>query len=400
MDKLRHRVAVFSSEYPPHVFGGLGTHVGEITSALAGLVKFELFVPAQGDYAQVQPAISLHEVPIMAARGNVELWLQYCSAALKAAEGFARSIDLIHCHDWMTVAAGIKLREISGKPLVFNVHLPQEVDAYQGLEGLGLVHADLVLVNSFAVEQEIRARHLPVKRMEVVPNGVNLKTFNSGGEWAADNEYMLFVGRLVPQKGVVLLLRALSVVLRRCPDANLVVAGDGEMELLLKRITRYLGIPHRVSFVSWRTGEELVDLYRQAQFVVIPSYYEPFGIVALEAMACGRPVIASCTGGLDEIIEDGVNGYLVPVADHLKFAQRMVTLIQDPARRETMGEAARLRAAEFSWVNTGAQTLSLYDDLVGSHTDSCSSLTDLGLRASLLEKLDEHARAMVMSILN
>src|SRR5207237_2666762 len=130
-------------------------------------------------------------------------------------------------------------------------------------------------------------------------------------------------GRLVAQKGLDFLLQAFAVVLHRCPESRLVIVGDGDLELYFKRIAHYLGISHRVHFVNWQIGPDLVKLFQRSQVVVMPSYYEPFGIVALEAMSCGRPVIASRVGGLIEIIEDGVQGYLVPPGDYLELARRL-----------------------------------------------------------------------------
>ncbi len=422
---MKHRVALFSSEYPPHVYGGLGTHVSEITAALSrgnvGValcghpssgyervateghpykVEFDLFVPALGDYVDDRPGIRLHEVPVAPAANNAELWLNYCRAAVKVAERAALSVDLIHCHDWMTALAGMKLRSLLGKPLVYNIHLPQAFIAYRILEKLGLVDADLILVNSRAIAHELNTYDLPLRRVEVVPNGVDLETFQPAGDWPADDGYVLFVGRLVAQKGVTFLLEALSVVLQRCPDTRLIVVGDGELDLFLKRITRYLGIPHRVRFLDWTTGPDLVALYQRAKFVVVPSYYEPFGIVALEAMACARPVIASRTGGLAEIVSDGVNGFLVEVGNHLQLAQRMVNLIQDGERRHAMGQAARARAGEFSWDRAAAQTLALYDSLAGQEIDLCRSREDRATIEELTAKLDPEARRLVGSILN
>lgn len=396
---MKYRVALFSSEYPPHVYGGLGTHVGAITSAMNGRAEFELFVPAKGDYDNRSAAIRLHDVPVAPAPNNVELWLHYCDAALKLAEQNSLSVDVIHCHDWMTVLAGIKLRSLLGKPLVYNVHLPQALDAYQGLEKLGLVSADLVLVNSAAVEKEIRAHDLPIKRVEIVPNGVDLETFRPAADWPNDGGYILFVGRLVPQKGVTFLLQALSVVLQRCPDTRLIVAGDGELDLFLKRIARHLGIPHRVTFVDWKTGPDLVELYQRAKLVVVPSCYEPFGIVALEAMACARPVIASRTGGLVEIVEDGVNGFLVEVANYLQLAQRMVTLIEDNERRRKMGQEGRRRAAEFSWNQIGERTLELYDSVCSQTPELGPPRLDQATIEQLLDKLEPDSRRIVMNVL-
>jgi glycosyltransferase involved in cell wall biosynthesis len=372
----KYRVALFSSEYPPHVYGGLGTHVAAITAALAGRVQFDLFVPALGDYVADRPGIRLHEVPVAPAANNVELWLNYCKAAVRVAKRAAVSFDLIHCHDWMTTVAGIKLRSSIGKPLVYNIHLPQSFIGYKNLENLGLVNADLVLVNSRAIEQELKACELPLPPVEVVPNGVDLETFRPGADWPADDGYVLFVGRLVAQKGVTFLLEALSVVLQRCPETRLIVVGDGELDLFFKRITRYLGIPHRVTFLDWTTGPDLVALYQRSKFVVVPSYYEPFGIVALEAMACGRPVIASRIGGLAEIVNDGVNGFLVEAGNHLQLAQRMVHLIQDRERREAMGQAARERATAFSWDRVAAQTLALYESIIGKQIERSETINE------------------------
>ena len=398
--RSKYRVALFSSEYPPHVYGGLGTHVGEITAAMNGRAEFDLFVPAKGDYATDAAPIRVREVPVAPAANNVELWLNYCDAALHLAEQNPPNVDVIHCHDWMTVLAGIKLRSVLGKPLVYNVHLPQAVDAYQGLEKLGLVSADLVLVNSAAVEREIRAHDLPIRRVDIVPNGVDLETFRPPEDWPNDDGYVLFVGRLVPQKGVTFLLQALSVVLQRCPDTRLIIAGDGELDLFLKRIARHLGIPHRVTFVDWKTGGDLVELYQRAKLVVVPSCYEPFGIVALEAMACGRPVIASRTGGLVEIVDDGVNGLLVEVGNYLQLAQRMVTLMQDDEQRRRIGQSARRRAAEFAWQRVSERTLELYESVCGEQPELGPPRIDDATIKQLLDKLEPDSRRIVMNVLS
>ena len=359
------RVTLLSSEYPPHIYGGLGVHVERLTSELAAAASFDLYAPAEGDYRTANPAVQVHEVASASVRTDVEHWLCYCQTAARLAEASPRTADLIHCHDWMTVLAGVRLRQVTGKPLIYNVHLPQATGLRMTLENIGLLGADLVLVNSHAVYEELAARGLPVRRFEVVANGVDLDTFRPAQDWPRDQGYALFVGRLVAQKGVHLLLRAFGALLQRCPEIRLVVVGDGELELYLDRMARFLGFPDRVSFLGWRTGADLVKLYQGAQMVVVPSFYEPFGIVALEAMACGRPVVASRVGGLQEIVTDGIEGFLVEVGDHLRLASRLARLILDPDLRERMGAAALRRAAGFSWQRAAGDTLELYRDLAG-----------------------------------
>jgi glycosyltransferase involved in cell wall biosynthesis len=363
------RILLLSSEYPPHIFGGLGTHVDQITASLSDSVSFELFVPKWGNFRNGNPSIHIREVPIPYAQTNIEFWLHFCQNAVSAARNSSNSIDLIHCHDWMTVLAGIKLRELLGIPLIYNVHLPQTAGPSLAIENIGLIGADLVIVNSRAVRTELETRNLKIRRLKVVPNGVDIASYNPTPNWPADDGYILFVGRLVPQKGVDLLIRAFRVLLQRCPGTRLVIAGDGEQELYLQRTAHYLGISHRVKFVNWQSGDTLADYYKRAQVVVVPSYYEPFGIVALEAMACGRPIIASRVGGLEEFIEDGVQGFLAPVGDYLQLAQRLAYLVLNQEIREKMGKAARTRALCFAWKNIGEDILSLYQNMMAEPSD-------------------------------
>ena len=332
--RFAQRVAFLASEYPPYINGGLGTHIYALSSALAKRgVEIKLFVPdQQKGYESSPPGVELHEVMVANPHRDTELWLSFCSRAIAQVQQLRNPITLIHCHDWMMTLAGIRLRKIFNVPLVFSIHLPQRGGTNLAMENLGLIYADHVLVNSHAVAQEIAARGLPIKSMGVIPNGVELERFVPSHSSSAER-YILFVGRLVEQKGVDIVLRAFSVVLHRCPDVRLIIVGDGGLALYYQRMKRYLGLMSHVSFMGWQTGQALVQLYQGAEVVVMPSFYEPFGIVALEAMACGRPVVASRTGGLAEVIEDGVNGYLVPTGDYLRVAQRVGTLLLEPERK-------------------------------------------------------------------
>lgn len=393
-----YRVAILSSEYPPHIYGGLGVHVDQITAVIGGLAVCEVFVPEQGDYNCSNPNIHLLEVPVCGASTDVGYWLNFCKNAVKLANKSDIQVDVIHCHDWMTVMAGISLRDILRKPLVFSVHLPQVMGLRGCLENIGLATADLALVASEAVRRELISRHLTNHGIEIVPNGVNSSLFCPDPRWPEDGGYVLFVGRLVAQKGVDTLLRAFKAVLRRCPQSRLVVCGDGDLELYFKRVAHYLGFPHHVSFVEWKTGQALIQLYQQSQLVVVPSYYEPFGIVALEAMACGRPVLVSQTGGLQEIIDDGIQGYLAPVGNHLEFARHLVNLINSPKQRQEMGAAARIRAMEYSWEKAGRRMIELYSGLVGQSIIPIRVSVVNKLKAELLNEMGEEMSATIHSL--
>src|SRR5437588_5760642 len=140
----RYRVAVVSSEYPPNISGGVGIHVGQILRALARRVQHELFVPTLANYSPISGGSRLHQVSVPRSQTDTEFWLGFCHNIVKSIETFHQRPQVIHCHDWMTVLAGIRLRASLGIPLVFNVHLPTKGGVRGCLYNLGFVSADVV----------------------------------------------------------------------------------------------------------------------------------------------------------------------------------------------------------------------------------------------------------------
>jgi glycosyltransferase involved in cell wall biosynthesis len=370
-DKVCRRVLMLASEYPPNVFGGLGTHVHAITTALSSTgVEVELLLPPHKTYDGPSSGVRLHEVAVSRSESSEQFWLQFCLRVVEHAEGLARNCDVIHCHDWMTVVAGMALRKRTGVPLIFSVHLPQEIGANLTMENLGLAWADCVLVNSRAVAQELASRAVPWKGLRVIPNGVDSSRFTPAEAVAPDEKYILFVGRLVAQKGVDVALRAFDTLRHLRSDIRLLIVGEGENSLLLLRLARSLGVIPSVTFAGWRRGQALVDAYQCAELVLMPSLYEPFGIVALEAMACGKPVIASSVGGLTEIIEHGVTGFLSPPGEYLSFAQHMANVLLNPELASAMGRAARQRALQFSWERAAEDTVRCYEQVLSDYVSA------------------------------
>lgn len=363
------RILQMASEYPPHVYGGLGTHVYELTSALGQRgVRVDLAVPARAGYAAPPAGVNLLEVPVTGAVSDAGFWLQFCHEAALAAERSWGRPDVIHAHDWMTVLGGIQMRDALRIPLMFSVHLPQIAEPNVWMESLGLLYSDCVMINSRAVAAELAERKLPIRALNVVPNGVDLAHFRPTDP--PRSGVVLLVGRLVAQKGVDVALRAFVAVLNRCREAQLIVAGDGDQALYLQRTARYLGISSHVDFVGWQAGHALAALYQRADVIVMPSRYEPFGIVALEAMACGRPVVASSVGGLAEIVTDSETGFLVPPGDDLRLAQRIVQLLLDQGTATRLGLAARRRAEAYSWNSIAARTEQIYGWITGADVTS------------------------------
>jgi glycogen synthase len=389
------RVAVLSPEYPPGLHGGLGRHVGALTHALAGQASFEVFVPEGGPERRPDAHVRLHDVPSGSSGDHQAFWLGYCRGAVRAAASAA--VDLVHAHEWMTAPAAVRLRRALGRRLVFNVHLPQTAPFHLAMEDLGLAHADLVLVNSQAVKDELLARDVAVGEVAVVPNGVDVETFSPAPEPGSASGLVLFVGRLAPQKGCDTLLRAFAILQRRCPSSRLVVVGDGDQELYLLRLARQLRVADRVEFLGWRDDPDLVELYRRAAVVAVPSRYEPFGLVALEAMACGCPVVACRVGGLQDVVRDDETGYLVPPGDYLELARRLAGVLLDDALRARLAEGARERAAELTWERAGAATIDVYRRLAGAAGEP-PRRADGRASARLLRAVEPHLRPLAREL--
>jgi glycosyltransferase involved in cell wall biosynthesis len=379
---------MISSEYPPHVLGGLGVHVNQLTKELAAFVDIDLVLPHQKiDYAEPPnpplPTPSRIRIrPLTTVEASYDepfSWLLFSQQAFSLIENIypkPAKPAVIHCHDWVTVLCGIKCRWALNVPLIFHVHLPNRTPFCSSVENLGLACADLVTVNSQAMCEQLHKR-FPDRKIKVIPNGVDITIFKEKPEVLpetevpnnhAEGQYVLFVGRLVEQKGVDYLLRAFVHVRERFPAVKLKIVGNGPCNLAYVRLADCLLIKDAVEFLGWTdSSSELSRLYQGASIVVVPSIYEPFGMTALEAMACARPVIASKTGGLQEFIKHGVTGYLAEPKDYLDLAQWIIRLLDNKKLRQDLGKMAGQTVTEdnsaYRWTSVAQQFHLIYEEL-------------------------------------
>jgi glycogen(starch) synthase len=362
------RVCFLSSEYPPIIFGGLGIHVDKLTAALSKHLALDIVLPDPGKQ-QYQPGKGVRPVSVSVggSYSDSSSWRRFAEyVPSRIGNLVGKDLpDIIHCHDWVTVLAGIKCKWQLGIPLIFHMHLPNRDPLCAYIENLGLISADLVTVNSEAMYVEITDRGLPIRKLQVVRNGVDTDIFKSAKNWPTDGGYILFVGRLVEQKGVEYLLRAFCYVRDKFPDVRLKIAGDGEFREWLERLCENLMLSSHVEFLGWMQQDELPALYAAARLVVVPSVFEPFGMVALEAFASKRPVVASRVGGLREIVQHNSSGFLAEPKDHLDLAQWLMTLLADSEMRHRMGEAglARISDEGYTWPAVAEQFLELYEQI-------------------------------------
>lgn len=299
--------------------------------------------------------------------------------------------DLIYSHYWLSGVSACTLRSRLRLPWAHTAHTLAVVKNRQlapgaaaepeirvDLEGEIACCADLLVVSTEAEAEALRcAYHVPRDRLVVVTPGVDLDVFRAQSKQQArlllghgDHRLFVFAGRLEPLKGVDVILRAFARLTSdgEYPSARLLVLGEdsgaGECARL-KRLVSNLGLTERVEFRGSIPQSRLPTYYAAAEACLIPSYSESFGLVGLEAQACGTAVIASNAAGLASIVRDGVTGFLVDGPDPAAYAERMRRILEEPGLGERLGWRGQRRAQGFSWGRTADQLLAQFAGLTG-----------------------------------
>ena len=390
-------VAVLSMHTSPLVqpgtgdSGGMNVYVRELSASLAQAgVDVRVYVRSWEDglaeRIQVEPGLQVVHVPAGPAVLAKE---DLASVVGRFADGVeadlaGTEVDVLHANYWLSAVAGHHLKHRLDLPLVATFHTLARVKAEGGdAEPLARIAAEAEVVgccdaicasNPVEAEQLVSHYGAPAGRIEMVPPGVDHAFFSPGDRGGArtalgldDRPTLLFVGRIQPLKGLTVAVRALSLLADR--SARLVVVGgpsgiDGGAEWeRVRRLVDGLGLAERVTFIPPQPHHRLSTYYRSADVVVVPSRSESFGLVALEAAACGIPVVASAVGGLRTLVRDGATGFLVEDRDPVAFAERIDELLARPAPARAMGAAAAVEARRYSWSATAGRLRRLYADL-------------------------------------
>ena len=294
-------------------------------------------------------------------------------------------VDVVHANYWLSGVVGHRLKHELDVPLVATFHTLARVKAEGGdlepewrdrAEAEVIGCSDAICVSCPEEERQFRRLYgTPSGRIEIVPPAVEHAFFSPGHRGGArtamglppDRPVVLFVGRIQPLKGPDVAINALAALAHT--DAVLVVVGGAsgaqghEEAEHTHRLVDELGLGDRVLFVEPQPHHILSSFYRAADVVIVPSRSESFGLVALEAAACGVPVVASAVGGLLNIVHDGVTGWLVEGRDPIRFARAIDRVLDDPVGAAAMGAAAAVRARRFTWSFTAARLRRLYTDL-------------------------------------
>lgn len=400
------KVLFLTREYPPDIYGGAGVHVDYLSRELAKLMPVEVRTFGEQRIRAGNLAVRGFRSARVGAQDAPEKFVMALEA-LRVSLGFVDRLinaDVVHCHTWYAHFGGVLAKILYGIPLVVTAHsleplrpwkreqLGRGADLSAWVERTALEAADAVV----AVSQEMRADILrlfavPPERVHVIHNGIDTEEYRRAtsrdrlDRYGIDPErpYVLFVGRISRQKGILHLLEA---ALHLDPDAQLVLcASSPDSEEIAREVEVAVAkIQASRSGAIWI--REMVDrptaieLYSHAAVFCCPSIYEPFGIINLEAMACGTPVVASAVGGIKEVVLHEETGLLVPVVQQAAapfdpveparlshdLARALNALLRDPTRRRAMGARGRRRAEEhFSWCVIAKRTVALYEALTG-----------------------------------
>jgi len=393
------RVLILSWEYPPLIEGGLARHVRKLSENLA-LREIEVHVLTRGSeespFEEEVNGVHIHRVrepKRPTDLGEFVAWVERMNSDMLAAGvelGDRFEFDLVHGHDWLVAMACDHLARRFDCPLVTTIHATEHgrhqgwVDKHpqshiHGIERWITNRADRVIACSYYMREQIADIFgVPEERVSVIPNGIDpgdLRFHDEEGlrrlraEFAEpDEKLVLLIGRLVYEKGFQLALEAMPKLIETVPGTRFLVAGSGTHEEELKRQAEELGLMEHGTFLGWIGDDVLHSLYRIADVCVVPSIYEPFGLVALEAMASDCPCIVADTGGLREVVPHNEAGLRFRARDPEALGEMVERVLTDPVLRDRLVAEGSEHVLRFDWADVAQSTAAVYAELVGEAT--------------------------------
>lgn len=391
------KILMLSWEYPPRIVGGISRVVYDLAQEL-GRNGHEVHVVTYCENGSKEierdKNVNVHRVHSYDVNSNNFIdWVlhfnfsmtEHCIKLINEIGEF----DVIHAHDWIVAFAARVLKHAYRKPLVSTIHateygrncgLHNDMQRYiSSIEWWLTYESWRVICNSNYMKNEIKhVFQLPDDKICVIPNGVDINKFQGvyrdiefRRNYASDNEKIVFyVGRLVQEKGVQVLIDSIPKVTSNYNDVKFVIAGKGpQMEFLRGKVLQ-MGIENRVYFTGYISDEDLLKIYKCADISVFPSLYEPFGIVALEGMVAETPVVVSNVGGLGDIIEHRINGMKVAAGNADELANSILELLYNPELVDCIKQNALDKVKNvYNWRLIAEQTAGVYSEVIKNYKE-------------------------------
>ncbi len=392
-------VMMLSWEYPPRIIGGISPHIYYLSKSLArnGIKVYVVTCDFPGAPAhEVVDGVEVYRIDSYKNPSpDFATWVYLMNMNMqKEAATITRQlggkIDVFHAHDWLVATAGIGLKHVFRKPFFATMH-STEIGRRNGIHSgyERMIHETeawltyeawkVICCSDYMVHHVQWAFGLPTDKLVMIPNGVKAEVYTKNDKDLAQfrNKYalpqekiVLFVGRMVYEKGVHVLVNAAPKVLEKA-NAKFIIVGNGYMKDQLSTIVNNTGLAHKVMFTGFVDDETLRKLQKCADVSVVPSLFEPFGIVALEAMAAKSPVVVSDTGGLSEIVNHDVDGVKAYTGNPDSLAWGINRVLTDEAYANTLRTNAYRKIQEkYNWDKIAQQTMTMYENILNEYSQS------------------------------
>ena len=386
------KILMLTWEYPPRIVGGIARVVYDLSCRLikdGHEVTVVTYREGNAPYFEIDKGVKVYRVDnYMINANNFIDWIHQLNFNMiaKASEIINRDgkFDIIHAHDWLVAYAAKALKDAFDTPMCATMHATEsgrnsgihdDTQKYiNDTEWMLTYEATEVIVNSNYMKREMqRLFGLPFEKISVIPNGINMNMYNGidkdydfRRKFAADNEKIIMcAGRLVYEKGFQHFLAAAPKILQGYNDSKFIVAGKGGIMDELNAQANYLGISNKVYFTGQLNYKELCKMYKIADVAVFPSTYEPFGMVAIEAMYAGVPTVVSDIGGLNEIVEHGVDGMKSYAGNSNSIADSVLALLYDHRLAYTVSENAKAKIKNiYNWNKIAQDTHFIYQKAI------------------------------------
>ncbi|MCF8009951.1 MAG: glycosyltransferase family 4 protein [Clostridiales bacterium] len=407
------RILMLSWEYPPKSIGGLAQHLYDLSRTLANL-NIEVHVLTCGtqgakDFEKINKVYVHRVMPYDISSPDFVTWVsQFNVAMLEKAIPLITELnfDVLHAHDWLVAYTARALKHSCNIPLVCTIHATEYGRNY-GLHNNTQRHiSDIewwlayeswqVICCSYYMERELEnIFQIPEDKIKVIPNGVNPENFaikqhstNREDYASTDEKIVFYVGRLVREKGVQLLLDSAPKVLSRHPNTKFIISGKGPHMDALRHQAVQLNVAHKVYFTGYVDENLRNSLYSWSDVAVFPSLYEPFGIVAIEAMAARVPVIVADTGGLSEIIVHNSDGLKFYPGNANSLADMILKIFYEPGLSEKLDRNAYQKVKQrFNWTSIANSTLSVYRNVLNIQRNSYQPFNRLNLISNRFSRI-------------